>query len=162
MRLSKPIYKTTTSFIKGQTPGISVDKLVTLYKRELETQNVNHISSSGDTISFSNNIIRFLLDRYSNKFSGFSNGEIKISDEGDEIWIYLRASVTRTFISAGMLAGICILFSLFASAGLLIPSALGFIVFIILVGTGYLSTIISFPVYFTSLRNRIELELQNA
>ncbi len=47
-----PMYKTSTSFIKEQTPSLTLEKLIALYKTELETQNANNITVDIDTVHF--------------------------------------------------------------------------------------------------------------
>ena len=154
------MFKASTHFIKGQIPGATKNDLINLYKRELELQSVNNISTSVDTISFANNSFKFVLNKFANKFSSFSQGQIKIVDEADEFGIYFQADLTRLFTSAGLIACIATLFFLFSSGFDTFPLIVGLVIFVLLTVIGFISTSVSFPVYFTSLRNTIERELQ--
>lgn len=154
------MFKASTYFIKGQIPGTTRNDLINLYKRELEEQNVDNISSSADTISFVNNTFKFVLNKFANKFSSFSKGQIKIEDETDEFGIYFQADLKRLFISAGLIGGIATLFLLFGTGFNTFPLIVGLVIFVLLTVIGFITTGISFPIYFTSLRNDIEKELQ--
>jgi hypothetical protein len=154
------MFKISTAFIKGQIPGVTLDQLIRIYKRKLEDQSVSRISVNNGIIYFSNDSFKIVLTRYSNKFSSFSNGSIKITDTETEFVVCLQASLTRLFISAAFIAGIPTLF-LLLSAGLnIFPLVVGLVIFSLLLIVGYISANISFPVYFTGLRNDIERELQ--
>ena len=155
------MFKTSTYFIKGQLPGVTQIDLLNLYKRELEEQSVNNISTNSDTIKFNNNTFRFVLNRFANKFSSFSKGQIKIVDQGNEFNVYFQAQQTRTFTSAALLAAIGTLFFLFSAGFSLLPFLIGLAIFILLIIIDYVTTNISFPIYFDSLRNSIERELQS-
>ncbi|UAY53369.1 hypothetical protein [Ferruginibacter albus] len=154
------MFKASTYFIKEQIPGATISDLINLYKRALKEQSVSNISSNADTIDFTNDTFRFVLNKFSNKFSGFSQGQITIVDEEDEFGVYLRATSTRLFKSAGIIAAVIILFSLLNSEFTIFPFIIGLVVFILLVITGLVYTSIFFPVYFNSLRNDIERELE--
>ncbi|HEY5408172.1 MAG TPA: hypothetical protein VIJ92_13840, partial [Ginsengibacter sp.] len=78
----------STYFIKAQIHNVSIRDLITLYKQELEIQSVNNIVDNGDTIDFRNKAIKFVLNRYADKFSSFSSGQIKIVDEGNEFGVH--------------------------------------------------------------------------
>ena len=155
------MFKASTYFIKGQIPGITKSDLINLYKRELGEQSVNNISTSTDAINFTNKTFRFVLDRFANKFSSFSQGQIKIVDEGNEFGIYFQGKLTRLFTFAGLMAGPATLFFLFSIKFDVSTLISGVTIFILLTGIGFILTSIFFPVYFTSLRNDIERELQN-
>ena len=135
-------------------------ELLNLYKRELEEQSVNNISTTADTINFTNNTFRFVLNRFANKFSSFSKGQIKIVDEGDEFGVYFQAELARMYSSAALFAGVGTLFFLFSSGFNMVPFLVGVAIFILLITIDYVSTNIAFPVYFESIRNNIERELQ--
>lgn len=154
------MFKASTYFIKGQIPGTTQKDLVNLYKRELELQRVNNISISVDTISFKNNNLKFVPNKFANKFSSFSQGQIKILDEADEFGVYFQADMTRLFTSAGLIAAVATLFFLFDIGFNIFSLFVGFAVFVLLILIGLISASVSFPVYFTSLRNDIERELQ--
>lgn len=154
------MFKVSTYFIKGQIPGVTKSDLINLYKRELEGQCVDNISSSADIISFSNNTFKFVLNKFANRFSSFSKGQIKIVDEPNEFGIYFQADLTRLFTSAGLMAGVATLFFLFSFGFDTFPLIIGLIIFVLLTVIGFISTSISFPIYFTNFRNNIERELQ--
>lgn len=154
------MFKLSTYFIKGQIPGIAKSDIIQFYKKELNRQSVNNISFDDDTIRFNNNSLRFVPDRFANKFSSFSSGEIKIVDEDDEFGIYFEGKLANLFKSAGIFAAIGVLLSLLGSGLNVFPLIIGFIIFILLVVSGFVSTNVSFPVYFTNLRNNIEREIQ--
>ncbi|MGC4102138.1 hypothetical protein [Ferruginibacter sp.] len=156
------MYKTSTYFIKAQIPGVTQKDLVDLYKRELEIQSVNNISADVNTISFINNFFRFIPTKSANKFSSFSQGKIEIVDEADEFGIYFQATTTRVFASAGLMAALAALLCLFNDGFNFFCLIVGAIVFVLLVIISFISTTISFPVYFTGLRNNIEEELRSA
>lgn len=85
------MFKASTYFIKGQIPGVTKNDLINLYKRELEGQSVNNISTGIDTINFENNTFKFVPNKFGNKFSSFSQGQIKIVDDPNEFGIYFQA-----------------------------------------------------------------------
>ena len=154
------MFKISTAFIKDQIPGVTLNQLISIYKRTLEDQSVSHISVNADKIDFSNNTFKIVLARYSNKFSGFTNGSIEIIDTETELVVYFQARLTRLFVSAAFIAGIATLFLLLTSGFNIFPPVTGLIIFALLSIVGYISANISFPVYFTALRNNIERELQ--
>jgi len=154
------MFKVSTVFIKEQIPHVTLGQLISRYKRELERQSVSNISVDFDTIYFANSTFRFVLNRYANKFSSFSNGQIKIVDTGNEFVVYVKASVTRLFISAGLIGVAVTLFFLLSSGFDIFALIVGVIAFALLAVIGYILTSVSFPVYFTSVRNDIERELQ--
>jgi len=154
------MFKTSTYFVKGQIPGVTKSDLVKRYKQELEIQSVNNIVDNGDTIDFRNKVIKFVLNRYADKFSSFSFGQIKIDDEGNEFGVHFKADWTRMFTSAGLLAGIVTILSFFSIGFKIFCLFVGIGVFALLITIGFISTSISFPIYFTSLRNNIEREFQ--
>jgi ABC-type multidrug transport system fused ATPase/permease subunit len=154
------MFKISTYFIKGQIPGVTKRYLINRYKRELDGQSVNNITVTPDTISFTNNTFRVVLNKFANKFSSFSKGQIKIVEEVDEFGIYFQADLTRLFTSAGITAAIATVFFLFGSGFNTFSFIIGLVIFVLLIAIGFISTHISFPVYFTSLRNEIERELQ--
>jgi hypothetical protein len=155
------MFKVSTYFIKGQIPGVTKSEIIKLYKRELEGQSVNNISSDDDTINFKNNTFRFVLNRFANKFSSFSEGQIKVVDEKDEFGVYFEAKLANLFTSAGLISAIAILFAIFSNGFDIFSLVVGFVVFIVLIIVGFISTNIFFPVYFTNLRNNIEREVQS-
>jgi hypothetical protein len=116
------MFTTTTYFIKAQTPGINVHKLLDLYKRELNTQGIKNITEDGNVLYFVNDDSEILFNRFDRRFSDFSEGKIGIEDNDTEFLAYMEATPTN-FMSG-------------------------------------LTAKVSFPVYFTALRNDIERELQ--
>ncbi|MGE5107617.1 MAG: hypothetical protein ACM3H8_08735 [Sphingobacteriales bacterium] len=135
------------------------EQLLNFYRAELEAQSVSHISIDTDTICFTNDTFKFVLNRYANKFSSFSKGQIKIVDNEVEFIVHMHASMTRLFITAGLIAIAAILFFLFHSGFDTFTLFVGLTIFVLLSIIGYISTSISFPVYFTSVRNKIERQL---
>ena len=154
------MFKVSTYFIKGQIPGVAKSEIIKLYKRELEGQSVNNISTDAGTISFKNNTFRFVLNRFANKFSSFSEGQIKVVDEEDKFGVYFEAKLANLFTTAGLIAAIAILFSIFSNGFNIFSLIVGLVIFILLIIVGFISINISFPVYFTNLRNNIEREVQ--
>lgn len=154
------MFKTSTYFIKGQIPGVAKEDLINLYQRELDEQSVDSILVDQDTITFYNRTIRFVLNRFANKYSNFSEGLINIKESNTEYGIYFQASWTRLFKSAALIAVIPILLSLLAFGPNLFTVIEACTIYIFLVIFGYINTSLSFPIYFTNVRNFIEKELQ--
>ena len=124
------MFKASTYFIKGQILGATKNDLINLYKRELEIQSVNNISIRADTISFANNTFKLEINKFANKYSSFSKGQIKIIDEDDEFGIYFQADLTRLFISSGLIAGIATLIFLSSSRFDIFPFIVGLAIFV--------------------------------
>jgi hypothetical protein len=154
------MFKTSTSIIKGQIPGVSLSHLLNFYKRELNYQNVSQIKISGNTISFSNKIYKFIINRYTNKFSNFSFGQIKIIESEKEFIVHMQANMARLFINVGIIAFTLTLFLLLSSGFNVITFLLGIGIFALLTIINNAITNISFPVYFINLRNKIQQELE--
>ena len=159
IKLHYLMFKTSTSIIKGQVPGATLAHLLHFYKAELNCQSVSHISIKGNTLYFSNKVFKFVLNRYANKFSSFSFGQIKIADTEKEFIVYMEANINRLFINTGMIAGIITTFSLVTGFNVFFL-IIGIGIFVLLTMIGYAGTYIFFPVYFTSLRNKIQRELE--
>lgn len=155
------MYKISVEFIKEQSPKLTLNKLIGLYKKELEEQSVSNISISDNTLDFSNNTFKIVLNRYANKFSGFSAGHIKIVDNTTAFVVCIEASIKRLFIAAAIYAGIACLFALISLGLNFIPLVIGILIFCLLSVIGFISLQISFPIYFTRLRNEFESEMQN-
>lgn len=154
------MFKTSTSIIKAQIPGITLSHLLNFYKRELNYQSVSHTAIRENCLSFSNKTYKFVINRYANKFSSFSNGQIKITDTENEFIIQMQANMTRLFINTGIIAGAMALFFLGNAGFTLFSLSIGIVIFIVLSILGYAITMISFPVYFVNLRNKIQEELE--
>jgi hypothetical protein len=150
------MFKTSTYFIKGQFPQLTANKLISIYKQKLEGQNVKNITVQERTINFNNPVLQFTLSRFNNKFSNFSKGKITITDEADKFIVDLNADITKSFSFPAVLALIAVLLSGIELFSLIIGAA----VFILLTVIGLISTYVSFPVYFTNLRNDIEREIR--
>lgn len=155
------MYKTSTYFIKGQVPDTSVFELLQLYKQELENQSISKIQIRDNSLTFSNNIFKIVTNRYPNKFSSFTCGQINIEDNGSEFLVAFEADNTRTFIVAGMIAGAVTLISFVNSNFDLSSILIGLFIFAVLSGIGYGISTVSFPVYFTAVRNEIERRIQS-
>ena len=155
------MYRTSTYFIKGQINGTTKEDLIKFYVSELEEQSVSDIVVQDNRIQFSNNIFRFVLNRFANKFSSFSEGEIEIAENETEYIIYLRSKMNRLFIKAGLNSLIIMLLASLSLGSWLITFILGLIIFIFLLITGLISDYVFFPVYFTNVRNDIERKLQS-
>jgi hypothetical protein len=154
------MFKTSTVIIKGQVPGLTLSHLLNFYKRELHYQNVSHISTTDNTLAFSNKVYKFVINRYANKFSSFSSGQIRIEDSGNEFIIDLRANMNRLFINAAIIAVAATFFFLFGSGFNAFPFIIGATVFTLLAILGYIITSVSFPIYFVTLRNKVQQELE--
>ena len=115
-------FNTSTYFIKEQLPGITKQRLLSLYERELIDQGSKDIAIVGNKVVFSNNFIAGFLNNRHNKFAGFKNGQIEITEDDSLYNVILQADV-----------------SIFA----------------------WVTANITFGVYFISLRNNIERELQS-
>lgn len=98
------MYKTSTCFIKGQIPDTSVFELLQLYKQELENQSISKIEIRENSLTFSNNIFKIVTNRYANKFSSFTSGQINIEDNGSEYLVGFEADNTRIFIVAATIS----------------------------------------------------------
>ena len=155
------MFKVSTYFIKGQLPGVTIEDLINLYKREFKIQSASNILSETDKINFSNNTFKFVIDKFSNKLSSFSNGQLEIIDEGDKYVVYFEAEWTKLFTNAGIIATIVMLYTFFSDGFGLFPFILGIVTFVLLATIGFISTSASFPVYFTNLRNDFERELSS-
>jgi len=55
-------------------------------------------------LTFSNNIFKIVTNRYANKFSSFTSGQINIEDNGSEYLAAFEADNTRTFIVAATIS----------------------------------------------------------
>jgi hypothetical protein len=155
------MYKTSTYFKKGQIPDTSVTEILQLYKQELEDQSVGNIRIDGSTLTFSNGTFKFVANRYANKFSSFTSGQINIEDNGSEYLVRFEADNSRTFTVAAVIAGAVTLISLITSNFDLSSLIIGLITFALISGIGYGVSTVSFPVYFTKMRNDIERMVQS-
>ena len=154
------MYKTSTYFIKGQIPNTSSTELLQFYKQELEDQSVSNIQLDGNILTFSNDNVKFVANRYANKFSSFTSGQISIEDNSSEYLVIFEADNSRTFTVAGIISGAITLFFLIISNFDLSSLIIGLIMFVVVSVVGYGITIVSFPIYFTSIRNDIESLIQ--
>lgn len=151
------MYKTSTYFIKAQIPQATIPVLIDLYVRELKDHGVRDIAIDGSTIQFST---RPLNNLYGNKLTDFSSGQIVIEDTESEYIVSLQGDPSGLFIRIGGFIGAFSLL-MFLLAGFEIGFLIfGLIVFIIVAGIVFLLRLVSLPVYFTSLRNAIEREVQ--
>jgi hypothetical protein len=155
------MYTTSTFFNKAQTRGVTIPVLIELYRQELEYQNVNEIEVSGNSLVFSNESFKIAFNAYGNKLSGFSNGQIDIEESGPEFIVTLHADVSALFIDGGIIGGIVIILFLVGSGFNLTAFGLGGVAFILYSAIAYIFTLITFPIYFTSVRNDIERLLQS-
>ena len=156
------MYTITTQFIKGQIPGTTLADLLDRYQKELQDQNVSSFSQDQDIIDFNNSnaVANIFLNSYGNRFSGFANGHIKIVDNDTEYIVYLKADISRLFILPGIISGLITLFFLIASGFTPFLLSFGMGIFIIISLIKYISFSVTFPIYFTKLRNDIENERQ--
>lgn len=155
------MYKTSSFFIKAQIPGISIPGLLQFYRQELEEQSISDIEVDENSLRFSNEVFRLPISRSANKYSGFTSGRITIEENGDEYLVLFEGDNARNLVVAGVVAGTVTLISLFRSAFEPTSLIMGVIVFAVIAGIGYGSTMLTFPVYFTGLRNRIERRIQS-
>jgi hypothetical protein len=154
------MYTTTTYFIKEQIPGATITELLHLYKEEMLSQHVPHLSITGNRLSFSNKNLSSVSNRHANKWASFTSGHISIEDTGDKYVVLLEGDISRTFIMVGIIAGIITLYLFINSAFDTSTLLVGIIVFAVLSGIMYGITAVSFPPYFKSIRNEIERRLQ--
>ena len=153
------MYKTSTYFIKEQLPGVTIEQILELYKRELEDQNVSVATINENELRFSNDFFKISLNRFANKFSGFSSGKISIEDTGSEYLVNFKADNSRMLVMAAILAVVVTFSSAMHSEFNLFSLIPGLAIFCLLSGIGYASTTL-FSVYFVSVRNQIERQLQ--
>jgi len=156
------MYKTSTYFIKAQIPDICIERLLALYKRELKDQGVSNSAIDNNTIHFSNNTFGFNLNRQATKFSSFKSGSIIIEDVGNEYQVTLEADNSRSFTFPIIISSVIVVIPLLTNHFELSLFFVAAIVFLLISGGDYGMTRIFFPVYFTSLRNKFERELQEA
>jgi len=154
------IYHTSTYFIKAQIPGTSLQDLLLLYQDELENERVGNIVKEDDAVRFSNRGIT-IIHKDNGRFSFFSKGEIHITDTGIEYIVDFRGSRSGiTFPMMMILAVIILVFALVSGSELSGSDIL--IMLVVVAGFGLLSAIrflykaVRFPIYFETLRNRIE------
>jgi len=155
------MYKISTFFIKAQLPGLTIDYLLDSYKSELQQQSATKVTIDLASITFAHDNIISTATSYSNRYSNFSNGRIDIEETEDEFIVHLEASLTNLFIKPGLVAGIATLFILFSSGFAPFTLLLGLCVFALFTIISFISTSISFPIYFTNFRNNIEYDIQN-
>jgi hypothetical protein len=157
------MFRTSTTFIKGQIPSASIPLLLDFYQQELEYQRVHSITVSEpeDTVYFSNRTWALGSTRFGNQYFCFSSGKIRIQDTGSEYHVSLEGDLSRILILGGLLAGCCGLATWISSGFNVIAIALGLLVFLLVAVVNYLYTLLFFPVYFTDLRNEMEASLQN-
>jgi hypothetical protein len=87
---------TSTYFIKGQLPGISMDKLIELYSKELRMQQISITKIDGNLIEFINDSTNiFLVDRTADNFQDIAEGQITIEETDAEFIVYLDAKATN-------------------------------------------------------------------
>lgn len=154
------IYHTSTYFIKAQMPGTSLQDLLLLYQDELENEGAANIAKEEDTVLFSNRGFRVIYND-NGRFSSFSKGEIRITDTGVDYVVDFRGSRGGIlFPMMIIMAVILLVFALMPGSGLSGSDIL--IVVVVAGGFGlaafirFLYMAVRFPVYFETLRNRIE------
>jgi hypothetical protein len=155
------MYKTTTFFIKAQTPGISVPVLLELYKQELEFQEVSNVEVSSDKVIFSNETFKIFWYAHAYRFSNFKSGQINIEETDEEYIVTLSANLSRMLNKAGVITAIVILVMLFCRVFNEYSIFFGLFIFLAVLGIMYIQTGLFFSVYFNSLRRKIERVLQN-
>ena|ERR1700754_4141172 len=78
----------STYFIKAQTPKATLDRLLSLYEREIRIQGAEQTTITGNAIEFSGGSP---TRRYGNKFANFSEGRLIIEETETEFLVYLEA-----------------------------------------------------------------------
>jgi hypothetical protein len=154
------MFHTSTFFIKDQSPRASIPLLYDFYQQELEHQRVSKVEMKEATLRFSNNPYRFVGSRLANQFTCFSSGQIRIEDTATEYVIYFEGDLSRILIRGGIITGLVTALLFFFSAPPVASILLGGIIFLMTAGINYISTRLSFPVYFVTLRNEMEAVLQ--
>jgi hypothetical protein len=79
----------STYFIKAQVPSATIQRLLRLYEREILIQGAGQAVIKGNSVEFSGG--SKLLNRYGNKFAGFSDGLLIIKETEMEFEVYLEA-----------------------------------------------------------------------
>lgn len=154
------MFHTSTFFIKDQLPRASIPLLYDFYQQELEHQRVSKVEMMEGTLRFTNSIYRFVGSRLANQFSCFSSGQIRIEDTATEYVVYFEGDLSRILIRGGIISGVFITLLFVFSAPPLVSLLLGGLIFLMTAGINYISTRLSFPVYFVTLRDEMESVLQ--
>jgi hypothetical protein len=156
------MYSITTQFIKGQIPGVTSFDLINRYIQELEDQNIDQYIREFDTVNFTNSIsvANAVLNNYGNRFSNFSVGKIRIIDNDFDFTVLLEADLTRLFLMPSVFSGLATLLLLMTSEFSAFVIVFGLVIFLGISILRYILFVLSFPVYFTKLRNDIEREFQ--
>jgi ABC-type multidrug transport system fused ATPase/permease subunit len=152
-------YKISIGFLKGQNPAITQSYLVERYTEELQYQQVSKTSSENNTIHFSNDAVRFVWDKYADKFSKFSSGTIRIVNDDDEYGVYLEADQSNLFKQAGI-AGAFVAVSSLLTGLSTFAIIIGAFIFVLTMTIKLIGLYVFFPVYFRGLRNNIEEEMR--
>jgi hypothetical protein len=150
------MFITSARFIKDQIPGTTIRQLLLLYERELQEQGVDSTSVDKVSVAFTNGAVGWEFNPFYNKLSFFTKGEIRITDEGKEYLVDFRGDTTRIVTVPAIVAVLAGLVFFFLSefSWLALPIACG--LFALGVIGRFINMNISFPVYFTWLRNNIE------
>jgi len=82
----------TTYFIKGQIPGVDINRILELYKREILIQGAEYAAISGNSVEFYG---RAGLHNHGNNFAGFSEGQLIIEETESEFEVFLEAESPR-------------------------------------------------------------------
>jgi hypothetical protein len=155
------MFKTSTIYIKAQTPGISMQALLDLYKQELKYQSVTHIEVNNDNINFSDKFFKIIDRGQPNRFGNFSKGRITIEETEHEYIVTLSADMSRLLKRAGIGTCIVTLFLMICGISYRPVMLFGFFIFLLIIGLPYVLTIVFFPDYFTALRNKFERVIKN-
>jgi hypothetical protein len=155
------MYKTSTCFIKAQTPGISIPLLLELYKQELEFQEVSKIEDTINGMRFSIAPYKIFWFQKANKFSNFKSGQITIEEKAQEYMVTLTADLNRLLNKAGLTTAIVVVMMMIGGVFNGYAMFFGLFVFLAAVGIFYLQTALFFPLYFKGLRRRFERLLEN-
>jgi len=78
----------STYFIKGQIPGVDLDKLLELYKREILIQGAGQAWIRENMIEFSGGS---MFRRNGSWFAGFTDGRLIIEETESEFEVYVEA-----------------------------------------------------------------------
>ncbi|MDH7461667.1 hypothetical protein QEG73_10270 [Chitinophagaceae bacterium 26-R-25] len=154
-------YETSTYFIKGQLKDITGEKLLLLYKDALKAQSVSSFYIQGNAIHFTNSSLSAFLNQRFSKFSDFSDGSISIEENETDFIVFFSGNIKRLYTVPAIIAGIAGLFFLIGSRFDLNALLVAPIVFIFFTAIKFLFVYVFFPVYFTSLRNNIELKYRD-
>lgn len=154
------MYRISIELKKGQLRDTSSQEILKLVAEELEIQNAENVVVQEERILFSNSVIRLPKNRFFNKFASFSKGEITVALHDNSYIVLLSASIQRIFLHSALLVAVLNLLEVFTLG---LASSIVFFwitIYPIIVVVRLVMHYLSFPVYFTGLRNKLQSYLK--